>query len=187
MPVVARDACPSWSWRSPTGTPPSRLQTAKLFSTFISLVSKKLRPRISYYFSDHPNLAVVLKSHSYQVDAGFGCCSRKFSARKNESRAIVENRADLFAIQPTGVPVKMNRGEAMFSFISDPGLSAFLLSHWLSHSQEGPGGLSCAVYACCICARLSFPGVLLQNIALCRCFDYVEAIADAPSAIFQDR
>jgi hypothetical protein len=27
---VAREACPSWSWRSPTGTPLSRLHTAKL-------------------------------------------------------------------------------------------------------------------------------------------------------------
>jgi hypothetical protein len=30
IPVVARDTWPSWSWRSPTGTPPSRLQIAKL-------------------------------------------------------------------------------------------------------------------------------------------------------------
>jgi hypothetical protein len=64
---------------------------------------------IGYCFSDHPNLAIVLKIHSCQADADFGSCSRKFSARKNESRAIIENRADIFTIEPTGVPVKMNR------------------------------------------------------------------------------
>ncbi len=30
MPVVAREACPSWSCRSPTGTPLSKLHTVKL-------------------------------------------------------------------------------------------------------------------------------------------------------------
>lgn len=57
----------------------------------------------------------------------------------------------------------------MLSFISNPGLPAFLLfcSQLPSHFQEEPVGWSCAVYVCHICARLSFRAVLLRNFALC--------------------
>src|SRR5512139_1830323 len=82
---------------------------------------------IGDYLSDLPNLAVIFKRLSYKLDAVFGSCSMKFSASKNESGTIVENHADLFAIKSTGVPIKMNCGEAMLSFISDPGLPEFLL------------------------------------------------------------
>lgn len=106
---------------------------------------------IGDYLSYLPNLAVIFKHLSYKLDAVFGSCSLKFSARKNESGAIVENHADLFSIESTGVPIKMNCGEAMFSFISNPGLPAFLFfvfPHWPNHSQGGPDGLH---YAVCVC------------------------------------
>jgi hypothetical protein len=86
---------------------------------------------IGDHFSDLTNLTVIFKRLSYKIDAVFGSSSVKFSAGKNESGAIVENHADLFAIEPTGVPIKMNCGEAMFSFISDPGLPSFLLLFFL--------------------------------------------------------
>src|SRR5512137_521725 len=86
---------------------------------------------IGDYLSDLQNLVVIFKRLSYKLDAVFGSCSSKFSARKNESGAIVENHADLLSIESTGVPIKMNCGEAMFSFISDPGLPAFLFSFFL--------------------------------------------------------
>ena len=97
------------------------------FPILVCLVGKELCAMIGDYLSDHPNLAIVFKRLSHQVDAGFGSCSGKFSARKNESGAIIENHADLFAIEPTGMPVKMNGSEAMFSFVSDPWLPTFLL------------------------------------------------------------
>ena len=65
------------------------------------------------------------------MDAVFGSCSSKISACKNESGAIVENHTELFAIESTGVPIKMNCGEAMFSFKSDPAIPAFLLLFFL--------------------------------------------------------
>ena len=82
---------------------------------------------IGDYLSDLPNLAVIFKRFSHKLDAVFGSCSMKFSASKYKPGAIVENHADLFAVKSTGVPIKMNCGKAMFSFISDPGLPAFLL------------------------------------------------------------
>ena len=82
---------------------------------------------ISDYLSDLPNLAVIFKRLSYKLNAVFGSCSLKFSASKDESGAIVENHADLFAVKFTDVPIKMNCGEAMLSLVSDPGLPAFLL------------------------------------------------------------
>lgn len=86
---------------------------------------------ISDYLSDLPNLAVIFKRLSYKLNAVFGSCSLKFSASKDESGAIVENHADLFAVKFTGVPIKMNCGEAMLSFVSDPGLPAFLFLFFL--------------------------------------------------------
>ena len=56
------------------------LESALRVSIFVCLVGKELRPMICDHFSDHQNIAVVLKSSSYQVDAGFGSCSRKFFA-----------------------------------------------------------------------------------------------------------
>jgi len=101
------------------------------FTILVSLVGKKLRAMIGDYLFDHPNLPVVFKRLSNKIDAVIGSCSVKFTASKNESGAIVENYAYLFAIESTGVPIKMNCGEAMFSLIPDPGLPAFLLLFFL--------------------------------------------------------
>ena len=81
---------------------------------------------IGDYLSDLPDLAVIFKRFPYKLDAVFGSCRMEFSASKYKTGAIVKNHADLFAIESTGVPIQMNCGEAMFSFVSDPGLPAFL-------------------------------------------------------------
>jgi predicted nucleic acid-binding protein len=68
----------------------------------------------------------------------------------------------------------MNCREAVFSFISDPGLPALLLffySQLPGHFQEEPGGWHCAVYVCHVCARFFFQDVLLRNFALCGFLD----------------
>ena len=101
------------------------------FPILVCLVGKKLRAMIGDHLFDHPDLPVIFKRLSNKIDTVIGSCILKFSASKNESGAIVENYTDLFTIESTGVPIKMNCSEAMFSLISDPGLPAFLLLFFL--------------------------------------------------------
>ena len=49
------------------------------------------------------------------------------STGKNESRAIIENYTYLFAVKSTGMPIEMDCGKAVFSFVPYPWLSALLL------------------------------------------------------------
>jgi hypothetical protein len=86
---------------------------------------------IGDYLSDLPDLAAIFKRFSYKLDAVFGSCSIEISASKDKPGAVVKNNADLFAIESTGVPIQMNCGEAMFSFVPDPGLPAFLFLFFL--------------------------------------------------------
>jgi hypothetical protein len=133
---------------------------------FICLVCEDLCAMIGDDLYDPLDLVVVLRRLSHQVDAIFTSCRRKFSARWNKSRTIVEDHTDLFAIDLARVPIKMNCRGAVFSFISGPRLPAFLLffSQLPSHFKEEPGGWRFAIYSCNICARLSFRGVLLRNL-----------------------
>ena len=81
---------------------------------------------ISDYFADFPNLAIVSSAFLTREHARFASCCYKFSARENESRTIVEDHTDFFAIDPAGMPIKVNCSKAVLSFISDPGFPAFL-------------------------------------------------------------
>jgi hypothetical protein len=51
----------------------------------------------------------------------------KSPARKNKSRAIIEDDANLFTIDFVCVPIEMHGAEAVISFIPDVGLPASLL------------------------------------------------------------
>jgi len=101
------------------------------YSPFLSVLLEELRAMIGDHLSDPSNLAVIFKRLSYGLDAVFGSCSSKFSASKNESGAVVENHADLFASESAGVPIDMNCSEAMLQFVSDPGFPASLLLFFL--------------------------------------------------------
>ena len=94
---------------------------------FVRLVGKELRAMIGDNLSDPPDLAKFFKRLSHKVDAGFTRCCRKFSAGKNESRTIIEYYTHLFAIESTGMPIEMDSGKAVFSFVPYPWFSALLL------------------------------------------------------------
>jgi hypothetical protein len=103
------------------------IKPALRFTFFICLVCEELRTMIGDDFPDFSNLAIIIKRLSDQVDARNSCCCCKFSTRKNKSRTIVEDRTDFFAIDPAGMPIKMNRSKAVLSFISYPGFPTSLL------------------------------------------------------------
>jgi hypothetical protein len=74
------------------------IESALRFTLFVGLICEELRAVIGDDLSDPPSLAIILQRLSNWVNACFASCYFKFSIGQNESRTIIEDGTNLFAV-----------------------------------------------------------------------------------------
>jgi hypothetical protein len=103
------------------------LKFAVCVAIFIPLIRIELSPMIGHHLANRCQPPEAIQSLLEEFDAVFRRLCIEFAASKNASRTVIEDHANLFAIELADMPIEMHKAQAVIPFPSNPWLSALRL------------------------------------------------------------